>query len=432
MRIIRKILTSLLAGTLLAGCAQKNIEVQVPNEEAVANYATTLFDTTFVHEINVELPPESFRSLLNNPEEKEKFHADVTIDGETIQDVAFSTKGNTSLRYVASEEGNNRYSFKINFGKYVKGQTYHGLDKLHLNNSFIDPTFSKDYLSYYIFRSVHVDAPLTTFVNLTINDEPFGLYTAIENVGESFLNRTGKAPGRLYKPEESRFQEESDTGGADLVYIDDNPETYPEIFDEAETDYTESDARNLLLALKNMNQETNLEQFLNTDEIIRYFAAHIFLVDNDGYTEKMFHNYFLYEKDGKLEMLPWDYNSAFAGYGDEISAREGVMDYERFENFDVHEPIQNDNDYGDRPMFRWIINNSEYTEQYHRVFKEMIDENFDTGEFVNEANRIREMIRPYVKETKNAFYPVEEFDEAFDEMLEFADKRAESVKKQIL
>ena len=80
MHIMRKILTTLLAGTLLAGCAKKNVEVQAPNEEAVANYATALFDTSFVHEINVELPPESFRSLLNAPEEKEKFHADVEID----------------------------------------------------------------------------------------------------------------------------------------------------------------------------------------------------------------------------------------------------------------------------------------------------------------------------------------------------------------
>ena len=28
----------------------------------------------------------------------------------------------------------------------------------------------------------------------------------------------------------------------------------------------------------------------------------------------MIHNYYLYEQDGKLSMLPWDYNLAFGGF----------------------------------------------------------------------------------------------------------------------
>ena len=68
------------------------------------------------------------------------------IDGEKINDVSFATKGNTSLTSVASDKDSDRYSFKVNFGKYVDGQTYYGLDKLNLNNIYADATYMKDYL----------------------------------------------------------------------------------------------------------------------------------------------------------------------------------------------------------------------------------------------------------------------------------------------
>lgn len=28
----------------------------------------------------------------------------------------------------------------------------------------------------------------------------------------------------------------------------------------------------------------------------------------------MIHNYYLYEEDGQLSMIPWDYNLAFGGF----------------------------------------------------------------------------------------------------------------------
>lgn len=36
-------------------------------------------------------------------------------------------------------------------------------------------------------------------------------------------------------------------------------------------------------------------------------AVHNFLVNDDSYTGNMIHNYYLYEEDGRLSMIPWDY-----------------------------------------------------------------------------------------------------------------------------
>ena len=202
---------ALVMGICLSGCQTKTSESQATADSATADnakntsaeYAESLFDTGYVHEINVEISEDDWKDLLENPLEKTKYKANVTIDGNRVENVSFATKGNTSLSQVASSDSD-RYSFKINFGKYEKGQTYQGLDKLNLNNIMSDATYMKDCLSYMIMREAGVSAPLTSYVSLSINGELHGLYIAIENVSDSFLERNGskeKCYGRVQNPE---------------------------------------------------------------------------------------------------------------------------------------------------------------------------------------------------------------------------------------
>ena len=113
---------------------------------------------------------------------------------------------------MANDPDSNRYSFKINFGKHVDGQTYYGLNKLNLSNIYADATYMKDYISYEIFRQAGVDAPLTSYVWLTVNGEDKGLYLAIEEVGSSYLDRTQNGEGELYKPETEMLDNFGDGG----------------------------------------------------------------------------------------------------------------------------------------------------------------------------------------------------------------------------
>ena len=124
-----------LTAPALGGCQKKQDDFQTeqtdpqskPAAVSDANYAAALFDTGRVHTVDVALSDSDWSDLQANPTNKTKYQADITIDGETVKAVSFSTKGNTSLSMVASA-GSDRYSFKVNFGKYVDGQTYHGLN----------------------------------------------------------------------------------------------------------------------------------------------------------------------------------------------------------------------------------------------------------------------------------------------------------------
>ncbi|MCD7777812.1 MAG: CotH kinase family protein, partial [Clostridiales bacterium] len=449
------------------------------------------FDRSYVHEINVEISDEDWADLLANPTDKTKYETTVTIDGEVIENVSFATKGNTSLSQVASSDSD-RYSFKLNFGKFVDGQTYYGLDKLNLNNIYGDATYLKDYICYRIMAETGVVSPLVSFVSLSINGEVYGLYLAGEEIGESFLERNyGEDYGELYKPEsesvggggmprgnsengempegmgempiagETAFAENSreesgeqgerpempsfsgemperlknsegfgggmgfggSSNGADLVYTDDETDSYSDIFDNAEADADEEDYQRVIEALKQLSTGENLETCLDVEAMLRYFAAHNFVINYDSYTGNMLHNYYLYEKDGLLTMLPWDYNLSFGGFGGG-TAEECV-------NYPIDSPLSDGVSEEERPMWSKLASDDEYSELYHSYLSELITSYFESGEFEEEINTVYEMIRPYVENDPTAFYTVDEFDTAVETLKSFCLLRAESVRGQL-
>jgi len=434
-------------------------------------YESKLFDTSYVHTIDVTISEDDWAELLEKPTDKKKYEVSVNIDGENIESVSFATKGNTSLSSVADSDSD-RYSFKVNFGKYVDDQTYYGLDKLNLNNVFGDATYMKDYLSYTIFREAGAEAPLTSYVWLTINGEDYGLYLAVEDVSDSYLERNHDGEGELYKPEPEQLDNvgkaggkkggkkgektEDSTGGkssefpggmpegfgggfgetakgADLAYSDDEITSYPDIFDNAETKVDEEDEQRVIAALKALSENKNPDEYLYTDEIIRYFAAHNFVLNYDSYTGNMLHNYYLYENDGKLSMIPWDYNSSlgtFGGMGMGGPDKEESRDATSLINMGIDTPLSGTTA-DSRPMWNWIVSNDEYLEQYHKAFETLISEYFESGRFEEETDALYEMLLPYVEKDPTAFYTADEFTQAYKTLKETCLLRAESIRLQL-
>ena len=410
-------------------------------EAADLSYEDKLFDHSYVHEMNVEISEADWSDLLKNPTQKTKYQVNVTIDGEVINDVSFATKGNSSLSTLASSKSN-KYSFKINFGYYVDGQKYNGLKKLSLNNMYIDATCMKDYICYEIMKAAGVESPLTSYCILKINGEIFGLYLAIEEEGKSYLKRTGNEDGAIYKPEITN--DGFNTGGGGnrggsgggrgtssssddpvyLKYIDDEISSYPNIFDNAEVTVTEEQELKVIAALKALS-EGNIESALNVDEILRYFAAHNFVVNKDSYTGNRGHNYYLLENNGLLSMLPWDYNEAFGAHGLSNNSEVNTVI-----NWGIDSPLDNCSE-ADRPMWTWITGNEQYLNQYHEIFSGLLSDYFESGLCAEEIDRVHDLIRSYVEEDPNSFYTAEEFDTACESLKLFCSLRSESIRKQL-
>ena len=166
-------------------------------------YENRLFDHTKVHTIDIIM--DEWDDFIANATSEEYYSANVVIDGEAYKNIGIRAKGNTSLSTVASL-GSRRYSFKIEFDHYDSSKSYHGLDKLSLNNLIQDSTMMKDYLTYIMMNAFGVNSSLCSYVYITVNGEDWGLYLAVEGVEEAFLERNyGSNYGELYKPDSLSF-----------------------------------------------------------------------------------------------------------------------------------------------------------------------------------------------------------------------------------
>ncbi len=104
-----------LRNKYLEGEAEKAGAASQADAVTPIGYADKLFDDSYVHQIDVQLADADWTGLLGDPISKTKYAADIVIDGEAFRNVTFSTKGFSSLYFVAyGEEESRRYSFKVN------------------------------------------------------------------------------------------------------------------------------------------------------------------------------------------------------------------------------------------------------------------------------------------------------------------------------
>ena len=193
----------------------------------------------------------------------------------------------------------------------------------------------KTYLAYDIMDFLGVPAPLRSFAWVTVNGEPWGLFLAVEEPEESFARRNfGVNHGQLYKPDYRLLSDENHD--VHLRYIDDDPESYPGIFGNAKFSPDAADKRRLIQSLEDLNIGENLESAVNVDGALRYFVGQVFLMNWDSYLGHTGHNYFLYEEEGQLSILPWDYNLAFGTYA--LGMSEPIRDPNVLINYPILTP----------------------------------------------------------------------------------------------
>ena len=384
-------------------------------------YKKILFDGSKVHTIDL---------VVNN---KEAFFADAekhayvscsaVIDGDAANNVGLRVKGKTDLGNVR-EESRERMSFRLEFDHYQLGETWHGLDKLDLNNLIQDATCMKEYLTYSLMRGFGVPSPLASYAKVTLNGEEIGLYLAVEGVEDSFISRNyGGGHAMLYKPENTESTEDARVIEAvKLKYTGDDPENYEALFVNAGTEPEPGDRKRLISLLKTLNKYEDLDQILDTEEVIRYFVVHNFTVSDDSYTGNTVGNYILLERDGRLAMLPWDYNTA---YGSASGMEEKAA---------VNAPIDAPAPEGrmdDRPMVGWIFSDETYKDQYHELFEDFIEQYAESDRIREMISETEELIAPYVSADPTKFMSEEAFRAGVRALKLFVELRTQSVSGQL-
>ena len=242
---------------------------------------------------------------------------------------------------------------------------------------------------------------------------------------------SGRASGRDFGGMNFGF---GGMGSSDVMlqYIDEDPDSYSSIFSSAKTAVSGKDQERLIEALRKLSQGETLEEKLeavDAEAMIRYLVVHSFMVNGDSYTGSMIHNYYLYEEDGRLSMLPWDYNLSFGAFsmgGGSFGGSGATSDV----NSPIDTPVTS-GDVSSRPIIAWIFESEEYTERYHEVYAEFIEMIYENGWLAEEIDRVSTMLAPYVQADENGYTSYEQFVPAIETMKEFCALRCESIAGQL-
>ncbi len=386
-------------------------------------YEKQLFDSSKVH--NIEILIDDWDGFLKNAAEEAYVSATLVIDGEKFSNVGLRAKGNNSLR-LTQKYGLDRYSLKVEFDHFTFG-SYHGLDKLSLDASFQDNSYLKTHIAYDMMRHMQVPAPLSSYAWVRVNDRDWGLFLAIEEPEEAFARRNfGMNHGQLYKPDYRSLSAEN--ADLHLRYIDNWSESYGNIFERAKFDISEADKQRVIQALKILADGKDLPSAIHVDEVLRYFTVQVFVVNMDSYLGRTAHNYFLYEQDGILSILPWDYNLAFATYS--LGMPNPINDSTLYVNYPINTPASGEI-MRKRPLYHNLMKNKEYFAQYHRYFDQFLSEYFESGYFESFVADSHKMIAPYVKKDPTAFCSYEDFELGVKTIADFCLLRAKSVRGQL-
>lgn len=212
------------------------------------------------------------------------------------------------------------------------------------------------------------------------------------------------------------------SNGANLVWNGDDISNYSAIFDNAIFKNTDSDDYTKILdMIEHLDSMEDIESYLDVDEVLRYFAANTFLVNLDSYVSNMNHNYYLYENNGIVSILPWDYNLSFAGF-QAGSASNAI-------NFPIDSPVSDSLE--DNPLIANLLEVDEYKELYHQYLNDIVENFINNGTYETLIAKTDSLISNYVKNDATAFYTFDEYKDAVSNLLTFGYDRATSIASQL-
>lgn len=315
----------------------------------------------------------------------------VRVNGETFFDVGVKYKGNSSYN-----QNNDKNPLHINLDYVNEDQHYDHYTDLKLGTNYQDPSCVREVLSYDILRK-YMDAPLSNYMNVYINNQLTGLYTNDESINKHFL-------GGHYYDAEGEFFKCNPSGGAgpggggypDLTWQGtDSTDYYTRYELQSEAGWAE------LLAFINTlnNNPTTIDEILDVDRVLWMLAYNNVLVNLDSYSGQFKQNYYLY-RDLNNRWVPtiWDLNMSFGGFPGNNLSISGMQNMTPLFSNDAN-----------HPLIQKLLAIPQYQKMYIAHMRTITNENFANGEYLVKANELMDVIDASVSSDPNGFYTYTQF-----------------------
>ncbi len=218
-----------------------------------------LFGQDQIVKIELDFSDPNFWDVLEeNYETSTYMWADLILTDvngiSSFDSVGVRLKGNSSYSHPG-----NKKSFKIDFNKYITGQSYDGLKKLNLSNGFKDPSVIREKVFFDVCLAAEVAAPRTSFANVYMNGTLWGFYTVVEQIDDQFLDwKVQDDDGNLFKAGDNFGSDPNDnSNAADLVHYGSDQSSYESRY-ELKTNEEENDWSDLIEFIDWSQQEFKL------------------------------------------------------------------------------------------------------------------------------------------------------------------------------
>ncbi len=276
---------------------------QVPAAEG--DPSDWLFALDQVQVVDIELSAGAVDSLWASP--YEFVSGDVRVGDELRTDVGVRLKG----KIGSFRDLNGKAAFKLDFNRFVEGQTLGGLERLNLNNMVQDCACVHERTAYDLFRAMGVPSPRVGYAVVRVNGQDYGLYSVVEVYDDVFLDRHYEdSTGNLYDGDYYLWPDWN------YSLIDFTESQYGLIALDEGQDVGLVDVRAVVDAIAGAAQGGSFQALVGArvdlEHFARFWATDVWIGQHDGYVHYT-NNYRVYfdPADGLAEILPWDPDWAF-------------------------------------------------------------------------------------------------------------------------
>lgn len=359
------------------------------------------------------------KELYANPKEEKYVIVDIILNGKYYKNVGIRTKGSTVYGYIAKSRNPERFSFKIKLDYIEKDQKYAGISEFHLNTGNQDKSGIREYLIYEIYNQMGIETQKYALGELKINGINSGTVTVVEVINEEYIaKKYNTTEGNLYKPEGSLY-------GANLIYSNNNIQNYKGIFDTTRTKNTDiEDEYRLIEILKNVAHNRGAKDienyFIDFDKVIKMVAIDAVVKSLDNFAGKNARNYYLYEENGKLDIMPFDFNMSF-----------GLITNRKVWNEEDLASVELKNDRIRKNfVIEIILNNEQYYAKYWQYVEETVA-TLDDMDILNKIDEIENKVDEIKKKDQNPMHTYEEYRLEIENIKNFIIEQKQMIKNEL-
>jgi hypothetical protein len=299
-----------------------------------------------------------------------------------IHDAVIRLRGNPT-----NWDPDNKMQFQIDFNEIDEDGRFLGLRHLPLDAARSNRHMLRDRLALSIMRDMGIEAPCANHARLNVNGEYYGIYTSIEKIDKTFLERVFDDPeGDLWKRANWTLKTNENT--ANNEHLQD---------------------------LKGADSPSELEDYLDLEQALKVFAAEAIIPASDGMWAGGL-NFYVYDEPigGKFVMLPWDFDSTFETFQDPPEGDYPVNpDPVVWEKPTTH----------GRPFYTIALQDSDWFEYYIEAIEDQYESSYDDDELHERIDDWTDQIEESVFEDTNKAHSNSVYLEKVEALHDYIDAR---------